>query len=1258
MKKKNVWLMIGGLFLSSFMFFIPPARAMPLGTLLYRTSWRNNAYGYSSKDLLLIDKKGMITDLYTGHAGIYVGQEGGVDYVVEALPDGLVKVPAKYFVNTRAGEKLIGARIPKDLSEEQREKIVILAKNIAKSHMKYDFNFSQQKGPGSGEWTCVGFTEKLYESANIPNPNNLADLVYNPDEYAVDITPDGFDNYSTYNSEGDCFSTSREFSKINRRPNLRLPAPEFIGYDAGRENGVDRYFFIPHTQFLQPILEDVLVDIDLESDFDDETIRGKVPQLSLMFNWTFINNPKSTLRQLAIRAKDAVKSWFRPKETEVEVIASDKKTTTATKETTTASKAKSASTKKTAVKKATTAKTTTKKVAAASPASVVAKNNTVAGAQAKKETAVVTAPASKVTTKKNSDVSPRLSIKTPASITPAAKIDPVVNNYNTTVVNNTPDVKRIILIARVGSDWMELYNPNDEAIDLADEGYRLEKTKAAADPGIMIRFGNTADGSYPGGTEIDAHGSYLIASEKSEADIQDNAQAIVVNSNFTWNFSGYTIYLGAGAISSDSDSDILDKIGFGSDSNYYEGSPAPALSANGVLIRKASANSSLFTLDNSEINAGHGYDSQNNSFDFLLLAPEEPEVDPVDAPNSEDDGVATSSDPIATSSDPILVETPKIVIARIGATGDDDWIDLYNSSPEDFDLALNNYRLEKTKTASDPAIIIRVGNENDGTYPGGTIIPAQNYYRLVRDDASADLLATADAVASGNNFTFDGSGYTIYLGSDSISAPDDIDIIDAVGFGPDANYYEGPAPASEITIDGVLVRKAYATSTAESLAEGGSDFESGSGYDSNDNSFDFLLLGGEEVEENIVSGYDSPGLSHLWHFDECRGNNIYDSIGNSNFSFPVVWRLGQWGCASEQSYREANLSTEFKEPIDAKGLTFVFNYKGISPYSRTQFKLFGPSGDVILNLSPSYTKIEGLPTLFYSKEITWPADSTWHQGALVIDGQNDYWELYRDGELVHREYFQAIFSKIFSGIELSGSSGYTYIDELAIWQRALSAAEIDALLDSEQELAPATIRPEQSVPVKIHHWSFGERTGGAAIDDIGGLAFSVPDGQWVLSGHDGPAIYLDRYINQSMEAVFSEPTKSPDWSLDFWWRNREYPNDGRGEIILWSGAKRYFALNPARYRPSYYFDGNYGMISEGYGLTIPDDSSWHHLVLVYDSYRYMMDFYVDGELKYSVPQTWLGDEVVDKIQIYSAGWQYELDELSIWRGALSAEQVQ
>jgi len=97
---------------------------MPVGTLLYRTSRDGEMYGYNTKNLFeLLDfslAKGLETvKVNCGHVGMYVGKIDGEDMVLEAIDNGVQLTPAKYFVNTGEGEKLVGAKIPKDFEENK-----------------------------------------------------------------------------------------------------------------------------------------------------------------------------------------------------------------------------------------------------------------------------------------------------------------------------------------------------------------------------------------------------------------------------------------------------------------------------------------------------------------------------------------------------------------------------------------------------------------------------------------------------------------------------------------------------------------------------------------------------------------------------------------------------------------------------------------------------------------------------------------------------------------------------------------------------------------------------------------------------------------------------------------------------------------------------------------------------------------------------------------------------------------------------------
>ena len=122
--------------------------AMPKGTLLYRTSENNKLYGYNTNELFKINLfKEQKIELNCGHVGIYIGkQDDGIEYVVEAVNNGIQKTPVKYFVNKTVGEKLVGAKIPQNVTEKQIQKIIFLANELSKKKLEYDFNFRTQKG--------------------------------------------------------------------------------------------------------------------------------------------------------------------------------------------------------------------------------------------------------------------------------------------------------------------------------------------------------------------------------------------------------------------------------------------------------------------------------------------------------------------------------------------------------------------------------------------------------------------------------------------------------------------------------------------------------------------------------------------------------------------------------------------------------------------------------------------------------------------------------------------------------------------------------------------------------------------------------------------------------------------------------------------------------------------------------------------------------------------------------------------------------
>ena len=125
-----------------------------------------------------------------------------------------------------------------------------------------------------------------------------------------------------------------------------------------------------------------------------------------------------------------------------------------------------------------------------------------------------------------------------------------------------------------------------------------------------------------------------------------------------------------------------------------------------------------------------------------------------------------------------------LIINEIYSSGNNDWIEIYNPTNENVDLT--DYKIYKAVSSSQ-SLVIRIGDVLDGIYSSTTVLPPKEYYLIVRDNASDDLKNKADAIGIKDSFTWNSSGYTLYLNKVNGRSSD---IVDEVGFGEKANFYE------------------------------------------------------------------------------------------------------------------------------------------------------------------------------------------------------------------------------------------------------------------------------------------------------------------------------------------------------------------------------------------------------------------------------------------------------------------------------------
>lgn len=1289
------------------------AAPMPPGTLLYRTTDEGKMYGYSSDSLIEVEK-GIMKSINPGHVGIYVGEENGQKYVVEALANGVVKVPLEHFINEALGEKFIGAKIPKNLDPISQSKAVYLAKTIAEANMVYDFDFKKQKGPGSGEWTCVGLAEKIYESAGAINPFNLESLEYDEEKYAFNITPDGFDDYSVINSEGDCFSSDKEFSFISPRSETILPFPEKIGFNAGLIYQGKRYIFLPYTQFLQSSLEDVEVTEKISSYFEARDIRGGVKAGGLLARWSLINNPLSSLKILSDKTTGFINNSFnsilaffsgdKNKDISLPTFANEQDNYGPQENILDSTPSKisglNVNVKSTVSEKESLAKTASSSSIKVDNPSKATSSSTISSLNVSTATPSNLGGDKTATSSSSNNSSTTNSNNTNTNISTNPSTNPN-NSPSTNPVSNAP-LKNIIIskvYATEKDDFIELYNPNQVQVDLAALNYRLEKTKSAVDPTLIFRIGHESDGTYPGGTIIPALGYYLIVRSEAIDYYLQRADAIVSRKEFDLSPADQTIYLGVGAISSYSDEDIVDVLGYGDNATYFLGSkPAVKIEDYHFLNRisdKKDNRLDFSLLLSSEPSALAAWQAQNQSsldqeekiptstpeliFPGEPAEPEEPinpedpvepsepsepeeSIDPVEPIEPEEpiDPVEPieppePEDPEGTQDPPEVFEPElseedeerllqddlrSVLFNKVGAEGNDDFIELYNHSNRDIDLALFNFRLEKSKTALDPSILLRIGDLSDAYYPGGTIIPANETYLIVRESAHENLLAMAHAIVIRSDFNLPQSGQSVYLGIGPISSPSDEDIIDLVGYGSEAIYFLGSNPAPKINNSNILIRHNYSHDNLNDFIE--------ERYDT------FFLKNNEPENEdfNPQTSQYKEGIKNLWHFDDCSA----DEGG--------VAALGKWECGIEIGNYYGNLMHNFPDDINLDNFSLSFYYKPAKDWPSLFFSLSNNSGNFLsfsLEMGQIFSSgIFGTENIFLENSNQF--SDNWHHFVFTINKNDSYFSIYIDGVEVLRRNFLMSLPDI-NRLVLTGGIGSTFFDELVVWEKTLLHEEINEIISNDKPFFPIAKKMEKKNPELLFHFDFNEGLGGQSFDKSGQEFISFNSSQWMSISSGNYALKAEPFNDLIIN--FSEYIQERDLSLSFWWKNLDYPQNGQAKILL-SNKEGYnesvkFAFFGDAYQRDFVFNDSYKFLSYGLNQGFPFDDRWHQIVLTFDSIDFIFKVFIDGEEFLSdsiVPfASNRNDENVNYLKIFSDFGLAAFDNLKIFSGVLTNNEI-
>ncbi|MBI5021193.1 MAG: lamin tail domain-containing protein [Ignavibacteriales bacterium] len=185
-----------------------------------------------------------------------------------------------------------------------------------------------------------------------------------------------------------------------------------------------------------------------------------------------------------------------------------------------------------------------------------------------------------------------------------------------------------------------------------------------------------------------------------------------------------------------------------------------------------------------------------------------------------------------------------------GSTYKNDYVELYN--PTSSPITMTNWSVQYASAAG----VFQAGALYKTIFSG--TIPAHGFF-LVKEAAGAGGttdLPLADATGS---IAMSSSNGKVALANDTISVtgPSSTNIVDFIGYGSTASLYEGSGPTSSLSNTTCAERKAQSSSTAITMAAGGSDVTNGNGWDSNDNSADFVIQS-TQVPQNSASSAEDP----------------------------------------------------------------------------------------------------------------------------------------------------------------------------------------------------------------------------------------------------------------------------------------------------------------------------------------------------------------------------------------------------------------
>jgi len=413
------------------------------------------------------------------------------------------------------------------------------------------------------------------------------------------------------------------------------------------------------------------------------------------------------------------------------------------------------------------------------------------------------------------------------------------------------------------SEFIEIYNAGQKDIDISGFFVQTRKPDAAADASWDLPLA-----SVPAGTILPSKRYYVFATATFAS--LHGATDIVTETPFNLAETAGTVRLWNPKTNA-----TIDRVGWG-DTYTYDGKAAPPLDIGYTLERKASSTSTAVTMlsiGGTESLAGNGVDTDNNDSDFVLAVLANPTslksgryepacdgacgpglactFDPANEKCTSDNCGSTCSPGYACD-----VKSGKcshhLVISEFateGATIDDEFIEIFN--PSDSELSLEGIILQWRAVSGCTGTCVFTTKVK--AIAAGAVIAAHGYYLV---GSSAYKGVTKADLSTTTTWGVDSAG-----GAWRIVHKDSTTKIDQVAYGQLTAAAEGsPAPAHAGTggfPNGSIERKAYLSSTQQSLAPGGLDAYNGNAYDSDDNSKDCVVRQSRQPQ-STATGIEAP----------------------------------------------------------------------------------------------------------------------------------------------------------------------------------------------------------------------------------------------------------------------------------------------------------------------------------------------------------------------------------------------------------------